>query len=46
MCDLLGFDLETLRAQAAEAIPYAKAWKDEVEDAWIARERGLEATSA
>lgn len=34
ICDLLGFDLSALRAQAAEAIPYAKCWRGEVQDDW------------
>lgn len=34
LCDLLGFDLSSLRAHAAESIPYAKAWREEVEDEW------------
>ncbi len=36
LCTMLGFDLAALRAEAATAIPYAKAWKDEVEDDWAA----------
>ena len=34
VCALLGYDLTQLRAQAAQAIPYAKCWRNEVEDAW------------
>jgi len=36
ICELLGFDLAALRAQAAEAIPYAKCWRDDVQDDWTA----------
>lgn len=34
ICDLLGFDLYSFRAHAVESIPYAKAWREEVEDEW------------
>jgi len=34
ICELLGVDLAQLRLQAAEAIPYAKCWRDEVHDDW------------
>ena len=33
---LLGFDLAALRALAAEKIPYANAWREEVNDDWAA----------
>jgi hypothetical protein len=36
LCGLLDFDLAALRAEAAEKIPYAKAWRDEVADDWAA----------
>ncbi len=34
LCTMLGFNLEGLRAEAAVTIPYAKAWRDQVEDEW------------
>ncbi len=36
ICAMLGFDLSNLRAEAAGAIPYAKAWAKEVTDDWAA----------
>jgi hypothetical protein len=36
LCEMLGFDLAALRAEAAEAIPYAKLWRGEVIDDWAA----------
>lgn len=36
ICAMLGFDFTALRAQAAETIPYAKLWRDDVEDDWAA----------
>lgn len=35
ICAMLGFNLAALRAQAAEAVPYAKSWRESVEDDWI-----------
>lgn len=34
LCAMLGFDLAALRSAAGEAVPYAKAWREEVEDDW------------
>lgn len=34
MCRLLGLDFAALRAQAAQTIPYAKSWRDTVQDNW------------
>ncbi len=34
LCSMLGFDLAALRAKAAEAVPYAKSWREEVTDEW------------
>lgn len=34
VCGLLGFDLPALRVQAAQAVPYAKAWKEQIPDEW------------
>lgn len=49
LCAMLGFDLAALRAEAAEAIPYAKLWREEVTDEWAgpksATGEGEEATS-
>jgi hypothetical protein len=36
ICSMLGFNLPALRAQAAGAVPYAKAWGNEVTDDWVA----------
>jgi hypothetical protein len=36
-CAMLGFDLAALRAEAANAIPYAKLWREEVIDDWAAQ---------
>lgn len=36
ICALLNLDLSGLRAQAAQAIPYAKCWREEVADEWAA----------
>lgn len=41
VCSMLGFDLAVLRAEAAEAIPYAKLWRDLVEDDWKAAEASV-----
>jgi hypothetical protein len=42
ICQMLGFDLAALRAHAADRIPYAKAWKDVVEDEWVSSEASAE----
>jgi ParB/RepB/Spo0J family partition protein len=34
LCAMLGFDLPRLRKDAAAAIPYAKAWRDQLTDEW------------
>lgn len=36
LCAMLGFDLASLRAEAAAAIPYAKLWREEIVDDWAA----------
>ncbi|MBN1560452.1 ParB/RepB/Spo0J family partition protein [candidate division KSB1 bacterium] len=35
LCTMLDFDLHRLRHIAADEIPYAQAWRDEVEDEWL-----------
>jgi hypothetical protein len=34
ICMVLGFNLHELRAQAATLIPYAKSWREEIQDDW------------
>ncbi len=45
LCSMLGFDLAALRARAAETIPYAKSWKDEVKDDWQSASSATESVS-